>query len=644
MPDDNNRKEVLDLVESCRQYILGRKEIAEECCGPYSPALFVLLGNACRKENAEQLRETIRLGWSSLQEYIEYLEYPGEISYDRLIEDANHAIETMQQAPAEVFQNCNTIKIFLFLDFTDIRIESYLDLFRQKESIGKNIDGDSQVVLFAMLDKIGRKNRQTTNAYIREIMGWKKQKRIAGAVFLGSQLKSGRILSEEERAVNYRIAADIAYISDSRAMDQTGSRMEVSRRMESDILEDGQVCTVAYIKQSKPSEAIARILLRAMVDLHLEQESEIIKSREFDKYSFWEKLKDNGGKGVLNLTEVYESAIRKNFPSAGLFRYLPYSEGLESHKGEFASAGEVVSLLSPQARSVLENTERYYFLQSTDAYLADNRVQLRTQIEKELEQRIPYMEFLEYCKKKEQLEAMRAELEHMSFFSVPQQKGAGSDAAQLLWLRSCDAAIKYFYEQMGPICLEAFDHYLKRAEQFREIVKTTQNYLNQGLVDPIRKNYYTGIVRRKVNYSEHRQDYQRVFETMHDWCTHLQQLFCNLVEAESKELNTTFEEEQKLILDANPTAAIMEQLGFKNQRLMDECRLEYGNVPSGKCYCLAYAGAEFVDELQKQEKDMGLLFTSSRQDCAERLMICQFSCDSHYFDEGEEVSDEDSEG
>lgn len=639
---DNDKKEVLELIESCQQYISGRREIAGEFCAPYSPALLVMLGNACQKENLDQVKETIRLGWGSLHEYIKYLEYSKGIAYEQLIEDADREITAMKMASVEVFQSFNNTKIFIFLDLSDKNIEQYMEFFHQKNSLSEDIVGDDQVILFVMLDETDRKNETRTYAYIREIMELKKKDRIAGAVFFSTQLRSGRVLSMAERSMNYRIAADIVFVSNSRDI-LTGNRFEVSRNMESDILGAGQVCTAAYIKQSKPSEAIAKIILRAMVELHVENEAEIIQNPQFDrsKYEFYKRLKTNDKEGILGLERLYEETIKKNFPGSVLYRYLPYSEELEKHKGDFASVNEVLQLLSHQARNVLRTTEWHHFMKYIENYINENCEQLLSQIESTLERTIPYMEFLEYCQKKEQLEEIRRELEGMSFIPAVRAVGGGASAEQLLWNNSCASAREYFYKKMGGVCLEAFDRYLDKASHFKVVVKTTQTYLNQGFVDQYREKFYRSLIRTKLNYSEHRKDYQRVCASVGEWCIRLRSLFQELINEYPKELDTTFEEEQKLILDANPTAAIMEQLGFKNQRLTDECRLEYGNTPTGNCYCLAYAGAEFVDEIRNQEKDMGALFTSSRQDCAERLMICPFSCDNHHFDGYKEVPDED---
>ena len=71
---NESRKEISELITNCSQTISGRREIAGEFCGPFSPALFIMLGSACEEANKRQIHETVQLGWNSLNQYIQYLE------------------------------------------------------------------------------------------------------------------------------------------------------------------------------------------------------------------------------------------------------------------------------------------------------------------------------------------------------------------------------------------------------------------------------------------------------------------------------------------------------------------------------------------------------------------------------------------
>lgn len=639
---NESRKEISELITNCSQTISGRREIAGEFCGPFSPALFIMLGSACEEANKRQIHETVQLGWNSLNQYIQYLEYPGTVSFDTLVNDADAAVTEMKKAPQGAFRAFSDSKMYIYLELADENIEEYLELFRGEQLISDEINGHCQVILFVMVDETERKKKKKMYSYIREIMNWKKNDRIAGAMFLSNVLRSGRILSDTEQSINYRLAADVAYVSDSYDLN-TLTRYDVSKSMESDILKDSYVSTAAYIQLSKPSEAIAKTILRAMVNQHLEQEADIIKGFDSSKHEFFNKLNPKSGQSAFGLEEIYKENIRKQFPGEVLYKYLPYSPDLDKHKGDFQSVGEVKQLLSGQARSVLQVTEYHYFNNFIREYVNENKELLCQLAEQDLREKFPYTEFLQYCEKKEQLEEIRKEIQETSFVSLPAVSGGGPSAERLLWEASCMSGRKYFYKLMGPICLEVFDAYLQKVQNFKEIVDTVSSLLNQGLIEPNILTYYTDFVKMSVNYHNVRKDYLKVCGSVKEWCAHLGRLFRKMVDDYKDKLDTTFEKELDLRLHANSTSTIMEELGHKNKRLAEECRLEYGNSPDGPCYCMAYAGANFVNAIEEHKNEMGSLFTSSRQDSVERLMICSISCDMHYFDGDEEEQNADSE-
>lgn len=641
---NESKKEISELVINCSQSISGRREIAGEFCGPFSPALFIMLGSACREVNKQQIHETVQLGWNSLSQYIQYLEYPKTVSFDTLVNDADAAVTEMKKAPQGAFGTFSDSRIYIFLELADDNIGEYLDIFRGEQLISDEINGNCKIILFVMVDETERKKKKKIYSYMREIMDWKKNDRIAGAMFLSNVLRSGRILSEEEQSINYRLAADVAYVSDSYDLN-TLVRYDVSRSMESDILQDGYVSTAAYIHLNKPSGAIAKTILRTMVNQHVEQEQNIINDTNFDssKYVFFNRLNTSGGKSAFGLEEIYKENVKKKFPGEILYKYLPYSPELEKHKGDFQSAGEVKQLLSAQARSVLQVVEYHYFNNCVREYVNDNREWLCQMAEQDLREKFPYTEFLKYCEKKGQLEEIRKEIREVTFASLIPVSSGKASAEKMLWEENCVSGRKYFYKLMGPICLEVFDAYLQKARHFKEIVDTVAGLLNQGLIETNILDFYTDFVKMSINYNNVRQDYVKVCGSVKEWCSHLKKLFEKMVDDNKDKLDTTFEKELDLRLQANSTGTIMGELGYKNQKLAEECRLEYGNSPEGSCYCMAYAGANFVNSIEKYKNEMGSLFTSSRQDSVERLMICPFSCDIHYFDGEEEVQDADSE-
>lgn len=125
--------------------------------------------------------------------------------------------------------------------------------------------------------------------------------------------------------------------------------------------------------------------------------------------------------------------------------------------------------------------------------------------------------------------------------------------------------------------------------------------------------------------------------TLAEYCSLLEEIFDRFAQENSKLFMASFEDELSgRISSRNATGTIiLDDLGFKNKKLEDECRLEYGEIPRGISYCIAFAEAEFVKNLQENESAMGKVFKTSRQESVERIMLCSFSCDN-FAEEGED--------
>lgn len=637
---EKSREAVADLIAECDQRVSARREIAGEFCGPNAPALFIMLGKTCEARYVKQVKETVELGWNSLHQYIRYLEFPGSVSCEELADQAEQAIVKMKKAPKGVFKSFAESRVYVFLDLNEEQAEEYMDLFSEEKNLAKELGFGAQVVLFAMVDQTERKTKELINARIRKIMDCKKARKLAGAMILSNVLKSERILADEELCENYRLAADVSYVSNSYDL-MTGKVFDVSNSMTSDLMREDCTCTAAYIKLSKPSEAIAKTILRTMVNQHIEQEKSIVENVDFDrsKYAFFNRLTEtNKENGPFGLDTIFRQQIRQKLPPHHFLQYLPYSEALDKKKGGCTNVQEVFGLMCPQARDTWMMVEKRYFKNSVKAYVDANKEQLCNMAEEELRKIFPYTEFLAFCENTSQREEIQRDIRSGSLFKdVPMT--AGTDVvSMLLWEQGARTARKHFYELAGPVCEEAFNRYLEHAKKFKEIVETESTLLNMGMIEPNIYEFYRDYIKHQMNYSECRKDFLKVFDTPAQWCEHLKELFLNLVEKHADKLDTTFEQELNLRIVNGTTTTIMDELGFKNQRLDAECRLEYGNSPSGNSYCLSYAGAKFVTEIEKHRDEMGDLFASSRQDSVERLMICPFECDISYFNGKEETA------
>ena len=113
------------------------------------------------------------------------------------------------------------------------------------------------------------------------------------------------------------------------------------------------------------------------------------------------------------------------------------------------------------------------------------------------------------------------------------------------------------------------------------------------------------------------------------YCSYLKSVFDRLVNENKKVFLTSFEDELSARIESSTAGTILNDLGWENKKLEDECRLQYGMIPEGHAYCIAFADADFMEDLEAQEKTMGKVFKTSRQESVERIMLCSFSCDQY---------------
>ena len=625
------------LLDQCEQKISGRKEMTGTSCGPNSPALFVLLGSSCAEEKASQVKQTIALGWNRLHQYITYLEYPEPIDYSIFLDAAEEKIDSMTYAPEKsAFREFDTIKIYVFLELNDENADAYLNLFDRTNTLGKELERDCQIVLFALFEE-KRKTKKMVYPRIRKLMKIKEEDKVAGVVLLSDSLYGG---NRTDLFVNYRLAADIAYISNSYDI----STMQVSpagKAMESDIMERGFVTTSSYIQLNKPADAIAETTLRALLENHVKQERESI-GPDFDrsKYGFFKKLKSEK-RGTFGLEEKYRSIERNMYPLKTIYQFLPYSPQMEKHKGVYNSYAEVMGLLSPEARMVYQLTEQRYFNHPLDEYIKANEAELKEYLKEYLENTISYTELLEYGKDKEQLELIRNELETSAFENIIRSSAPANEPELILWNGSSTGAKEFFYKKMGPLCREVFDAYYEKAQFTAELTSIVLQYLqsSSSLIKTDIGEYYSYQAKNKMNYAVLKDSFLRTFDSIDEWFRNLKKIFERFVDDNRTEWDTTFEQELALRIAGNTADEIIVNLGFSNDKLVKSCRLSWGNLPDGNTYCMVYSGAEFIDELKKIMKPKDNLFMSSRQDSVERLMISKISCSSSCFTGYEEDTD-----
>lgn len=636
MPDEFNpgQSKINDLIQKCKEKITGQKHIAGYHCGPSMPILFVALGTACKKQQMDIIRETIELAWNNIQGNMIILQYREGLEKEGFIKDIDENIAQLRSVPDGIFRTYITAKIFVFLECDDERFREYADILN--ENIGREFE-QVQIILVAMLNEKTVDKKRQSRKKLSRLVRLKKEDKIQGLLVLSNVLRNGRILTGEAELNQYRIAADVAFLSNSYEI-QSGSESMISREIDETLLGSGTACTAAYIRLSKPSRVIARTALMTIIDIHERTEGEAIHSLDFDRSSHGFRKRLNGRKdeGPFGLEQLFREQVSGGLAKNIYLEDFPYFDQMNSlRKDGVSSLGALENIMNCETMGVWKLFVKLNYLNKAEEYLYANRDDICRCAKEFLYKNFSYREVLAYMEDDITRKDIMKDMDHIE--SGPAFSGNPHNVDQALYMLAIGKARRKFYEEAGKLCREAFLEYCHEAEDFYRIVQNAVQLLRVGFVPNAVSDYYEEKVNSMFNYDNFRNRMIIPYNSLTEYCDLLEEIFNEFAQENSKIFMTSFEDELSgRISSRNATGTIiLDDLGFKNKKLEDECRLEYGEIPQGIPYCIAFAEAEFVKNIQDNESAMGKVFKTSRQESVERIMLCPFSCDN-FAEEGED--------
>lgn len=634
MPEELNpgQSAVGRLIAECKESITGQRHIAGYHCGPHVPILFAAFGNACAEEKMQLVKETIELAWNNIQGNLILLQYPEEVEKKRLFTEMDESIAKLKSLSEGIFRTYNSTRVYLFLEGDDPRFDSYTELL--KEDLGKHFE-QLQLIVVVLLNERTMEKKQEARRQLSVLARLKAERKIQGVLALSNVLQNGRIISGEEEKNQYRLAADVAFLSDSYEI-ATGMEYEITREIADTLMQDMQMCTAAYIKLSKPSEKIVRATLRTMLRLHEEREREYLKGDDFDNSShgFRSRLTPKKGEGMFGLERFFREEVEKTFPAGVRLEDFPYFSEMESIRKKGApSPAELEGIMRTETFGTWELFVRYNYLDRVREYTRQKREELSDRIRKFLEEQFSWREILAYGENPATREDIEKDLLHITpglpNFNV-------EDVDSFLHRLAAERAKKLFFEETGEICKEVFRQVYEQSRKFSRIVEDTAALLGIGYLPESVSLFYEKKTEELYSFEKYRGQMNRYCENTEEYCRNLKNIFLRYAGENPKVYLTSFEEELAARIENNATGTILDNLGFKNRKLEDECRLQYGRIPEGNAYCIAFAEAAFIPPLEQQGSLMGKVFRTSRQESVERIMICPFSCEEYAEEGGEE--------
>lgn len=623
---------VNNLVKNCKSQITGQRHIAGYHCGPFSPILFVTFGDVCKKQNVEIIKETIELAWNNIQGNLIILQYPDAVDKNTLIHHMDESIAKLKSVPDGIFSTYISTKVFVFLDSDDEKYAWYIKLL--EGSLLEHFE-QLQIVVVAKINEKTSEKKKESRKKLSCLMRLKKELKIQGVLVLSNVLRNGRILSSDAELDQYRIAANIAYLSNSYEL-STGMEYMISREICETLFGDNMASTAAYIRLSKPSGVIARTALRKIMDIHEEKENERILSNDFDSSShgFRKKIAGDKEDGAFGLEKLFRNEVCKEFPSMIVIDDFPYFQEVKDLKKNGAnSQRELDSQMDTGTMGIWKLFIQYNFIDKVEHYIQTNKEKIYQHAKAFLTEKLMYKELVNYMSDPVTKESILKDMDTLD--SGPMGMESIQNVNVMLLKNAQDKARKVFFKEAGAICKEAFLDYWEEVKVFSKIVRDIRQLLNIGFVPNSVSNYYEDKVNYLFDYEKFSRELNHPCNTMKEYCSILEKLFERFAHEYPRVFMASFEDELSARIDSSATGTILDELGFRNKRLEDECRFEYGEIPVGSSYCIAFAQADFVKNLQEQENTMGKVFKTSRQESVERIMLCSFFCNDFIL-EGDE--------
>ena len=613
--------EVKRFIDSCANYIISNDDQTGHKCGPYFPVLFMSFGKTCEKENLDIVRESISKGWTRFKEYLTVMEYPSLSDIDEyFFDELDECMMKLKAAKEGTFRLYNTVKLFVFLNTNDKDFDAYLDLIaRIKEEFPECI-----VVVSLMIDEKARFDRKTLPSKIARVCRLRSQEKIQGLIMLSNQLKNGRNLSPVEEVDNYRIVANIVYISNSYNMEQ-GQYFPIARELDELILQNHSAITASYLRMSKPVHKMARTILKEIIHIQYLQEQDFIKDTPFEHImqEFQVKI------GRFELDSYFSNITKGRFPNPNEFCYFPYFNKKLIMK--HASFEEIRLLMNELTHGMWDLFEQKNFVEPMELYFKRHEEEILAYIKSKVEENFSYAELLAYTKDRERKREVMQKIQQI--YAVKENKFSRHiSVEQRLYSLGIVRAKEYYYRRISDSIDKILDESAKEAKEFRDIILQVKTALEDGFFTDSLTDYYRKKVLQTFDYRKYQKHLCTPVETMEQYCEQLKQVYQEYVSEFHDIYLTTFEEEIANRLGKSSTN-IMEALGFKNKNFFSmECRFDYTGVPSGNTYCLVFEQASFIKELEKQNQEEKI-FVTGRQDCAERMMICNFSCQDFILEE-----------
>ena len=303
----------------------------------------------------------------------------------------------------------------------------------------------------------------------------------------------------------YRIAANVAFLSNSYEIER-GLEYEISREISDTLMQDGQMCTTAYIRLSKPTAQIVQAVLKRMIETHEEYEESVLESQGFDdsSHGFRKRLSQKDS-GIFGLEKLFREEIAKNLPRNVQIEDFPYFLEMDTiRKKGVSSMRELDGEMNGGTQGVWKLFVEYNYSNKVFRYLNENEQKVYDTALEYINKTFSYKELLAYMDNPITREDILKDLDNLDMGKMREPE---EDINRTLGSLAMYKAKKAFDEKAGAICKKALLDAYKMSQEFMQVIGNTRDLIGIGYssVDVVSK-YYRGKVNDLFDYEKNRAE------------------------------------------------------------------------------------------------------------------------------------------
>lgn len=520
----------------------------------------------------------------------------------------NEAMEEMLEKEDRIFENKTRTKMEFVLDATDTYAEEYYKFFCK---VNTAMPIRHLKTMFVMLDQRPTEECVEKSDHFLKMLVSEKQKHTT--YLISNYMKSGALLGDDRIWQNYRLVSNIILLGGNKGKDVTHKERLF-----------GGLKTVSYILLTKPTDEIARVSLKALMECIYDVAKEKNKKQITDK-EIKEKLGITDINEIKWAEELYREKLLIKLPREHMLECLPFQKeygtkqiqkrkSLTIEQADWDTMGVWKLFME---RNYIQPVLKYFDLKENKEY-ADSLI--CSQIQKSF----TYIDFLTLNED---------ELEFLLQREYVSQGGRNEERwSQKLHLLGINESKKRFYDCMKKRLKEQLEFYRKVAIEYKENYEQYQEEIEKesGKVGGEEKtiiDFYWKTVKEFMGMNgEKYVDALFALPTFkEDILKRIWEIWLKLIE---KDIYTyDFESE----LDRRLNTLTPEQkhmfIQDKLQKNLDgSMRLKTVLDPSVRkacCYYLVNENANYAKELKKKDGFGAefMLYSLNRTDCIEQMEI-----------------------